>query len=69
MTGIPVMDLCNLWPLMTGRPIPGIPLTHIRTAIGVIVSWPDLRWPKRVSSPLEHAYLKPFLVCQGDLWA
>ena len=33
MTGIPVMDLCNLWTNMTGIPV--IPY-HTRTAIGVI---------------------------------
>ena len=34
MTGIPVMDLCNLWTIMTGIPV--IPFTHTRTAIDVI---------------------------------
>ena len=34
MKGIPVMDLCSLCTVMTGIPV--IPLTHTRTAIGVI---------------------------------
>ena len=34
MTGIPVMNLCNLWTIMTGIPI--IPLTHTPTAIWAI---------------------------------
>ena len=34
MKGIPIMDLCNLWTIMTGIPV--IPLTRTRTAIGVI---------------------------------
>ena len=34
MTGIPGMDLCNLWTIMTGIPV--IPLTHTQTALCVI---------------------------------